>query len=254
LFSREKRRLIPTREGEAFNPEAERLLDSIERIPEVVDEIKRSSRRQLKLIVMPRMAPAIAVPAVTEYLRRYDDTEVTVEVRQRIYLERWIANNQFDLGLGALPAGHAAIEAVKICSVPPVVVLHPQHRLADRTRISIQELEEEQIVLMPRSTLIGRQTARLFEDAGVSPKSRVKVSQTLIACSFAANGTAVAVTDAMIPQNFGDQVKLVPLDTSFRIDFGLLFPRGVKRSREIEPLIDIIIRQADAFAKRYKVV
>ena len=61
LFTREKRRLVPTPEGEAFYREAERILDSIEQIPALVQTIKNAPTHKIQIILMPRMAPTIAV-------------------------------------------------------------------------------------------------------------------------------------------------------------------------------------------------
>lgn len=249
LFSREKRRLVPTAEGEAFYREAERILDAIEQIPEIVDEIKRGPKRRLRLIVMPRMAPAIAAPAVTRYLQENPDVEISVEVQQRLYLERWVAAHQFDLGIGALPAHHSAIETEAICALPPVAVLHPDHPLAGRSRIAMQELRGEHFITLPPHTLIHRQTARLLDEAEIHPASRIQVSQTIMGVNFVALGLGVIITDAMIPQLFGDRVKLVPIETPMRLSFGLLYPRGVAVPDEVPRLVEIIKEHSQAYVE-----
>ncbi len=246
LFHRERQRLVPTEEGQEFYDEARRLLHTFEEIPEVVERIKRGSRTRLKIIVMPRLAPPIAIPAITEYLGANEDAEVTVEIQPRRMIERWVANSQFDLGLGPFPAYHKDVEVERLGSVPPVVVLSPQHPLAQRKSIKVEEVAEEDFIAMPQSLLIGSQVAKLFEDAGVSLRTRLQTAQSEACCNFVALGAGLTVTDALSPLVLGEKVKSVPLETKVRLDFGLIFPRAIKRRPGVDVLADIIRRHANS--------
>lgn len=252
LFSREKRRLIPTDEGEQFFREAERILDSIEQIPEIVREIKTGTRRRMRVIAMPRMASSIAVPAITEFLDTHKNMEVTLEVQPRLFLERWVASRKFDIGLGALPVHHSGIQTEKIYSVPVVAVLHPDHPLASRASLRIEELANETFISMTPNTLLGKQVSDILDKAGVKPVSTIQASQALLCCSFVAQGQGIAITDAMIAMAFGSTVKMVPLAPEIRLDFGLLYPLGLARTAEARQLVEIIKAQANDYVGSMK--
>jgi DNA-binding transcriptional LysR family regulator len=249
LFSREKRRLIATEEGETFFREAQRLLDSIEQIPQIVQDIKRGSRKRMRIVVMPRLAASIAAPAVTRFLERWPDMELSVEVQPRRFLERWLASQQFDLGLGSLPAYHASVTTERICSIPAVAVLHPRHPLAGRQSVTLKELQDERFILMPSNTLIGSQVERLLNEAGVKPARSIEVSTTLVCCNFAAEGLGVTITDGMLPKILGSAVKTVRIEPTASLDFGLLYPRNFSHTRETRDLVDLMKAQADHFVK-----
>jgi len=247
LFSREKRRLIPTDEGEQFYREAERILDSIEQIPEIVREIKTGSLRRMRIISMPRMASSIAVPAITQFLNNRDGMEVTLEVQPRRFLERWVASRRFDLGLGALPVHHSGIQTEKIYSVPVVAVMHPDHPLTSRKSVRVEELADEKFITMTPNTLLGQQVTEILDQAGIKPRSSIQTSLALLCCNFVAQGLGIAITDAMVPMGFGSSVKMVPIEPQIHMDFGLLYPLGVKHSKEAKQLAEII----KAIAKSY---
>ena len=247
LFSREKRRLIPTEDGEAFYREAARILDSIEQIPDIVNEIKNGTRQRMRIIAMPRMASSIAAPAVSKFLNEQPNMEVMIEVQPRRFLERWVASRKFDFGLGALPIHHSDIHTEKIYSVPVVAVLHPEHALASRSSLHVEELAGERFITMPPNTLLGQQVAGILEAAGITPNSPVQASQAFLCCNFVAQGLGIAITDAMIPEIFGTSVKMVPLEPRIYMDFGLLYPLGVKRTKDVLRLIEIIKSQASLF-------
>lgn len=249
LFSREKRRLVATEEGETFFREAERLLDSIEQLPQIARDIKRGSRKRMRIVVMPRLAASIAAPAVTRFLERWPDLELSVEVQPRRFLERWLASQQFDLGLGSLPAYHASVTTERICSIPAVAVLHPEHPLAGRKSITLEELRDERFIMMPSNSLIGSQVDRLLEEAGVKPAKYIQVSNTLVCCSFAAEGLGVTITDGMLPKVLGAAVKTVQIEPTASLDFGLLYPRNFSHTEETRTLVDLMKAQADHFVK-----
>ncbi len=244
LFRREKQRLVATEEGEEFYNDARRLLDSIEQVPEIVKQIKGGFRKRLRIIVMPRLAPAIAVPAITEYLKSDPDVQIMIDIQPRRMIERWIANSQFDLGLGPFPAHHRDVETERLGSVPPVVVVRPEHPLADRKLVQVDELAGEEIIAMPHSLLIGSQVAEIFEAAGVPLRPRLQVAQSEACCNFVAFGAGVTITDALSPLVLGERVVSIPLDTRVRLDFGLIFPKGVKRREEVQTLAEVIRRHA----------
>lgn len=248
LFSREKRRLTPTDEGEQFYREAERILDTLEQIPDIVREIKTGSRRRMRIITMPRMASSIAVPAISQFLNERSGLEVTLEVQPRRFLERWVASRKFDIGLGALPVHHSGIQTEKIYSVPVVAVLHPDHPLAVRSSLQIEELADEHLITMTPTTLLGQQVSDILEQAGINPVSTIQASQALLCCNFVAEGKGIAITDAMIPATFGSAVTMVPITPGIQMDFGLLYPLGVKRTSEALQLAEIIKSKAKSYA------
>ena len=64
LFSRDKRQLELTEEGEAFLSEAQSILRSLQQMPEVVRDIKENFQRRIRVNSMPRMTSAVTAPAL----------------------------------------------------------------------------------------------------------------------------------------------------------------------------------------------
>ncbi len=242
LFKRENRRLVPTPEGEAFYHEAKKILTYIDQIPAVVNKIKHDGRRRLHLVVMPRLATAIAVPAVKAFMNSQKHAEVSLIVQPRFYWEHLIVRQPFDLGLGAVPTQAAAIESVEVCTVAPKVLLRPDHPLANRSMLSLADIAHEHFVMMSPETLIGQKTARIFDDMNMAPSSSIQVSQSDILCDFVASGAGIAIHDPLIPSAFKDRIRMVALDTTVRMRFGIFYPSGVRRSPDVLRLSQALVR------------
>jgi len=249
LFSRVKRRLIPTEEGESLFREAERMLDHLRHFPEIVNEIKKGARRQMRIIVTPRIASSIAAPAVSAFLNEFTEVGMTIDVQPPGFVERWVVSREFDLGIGALPARHSDLQTEKICSVPAVAIFPPSHMFASRLSVPVSELSRERLITMPLDTLLGQQVAEILDAAKVIPKSPIHVSQASVCCNLVAQGLGVAITDPMTPQVFGKEIKMRPIEPSVNLDFGLLFLRGAEHTKETTRFAEIVRAQAKSFVE-----
>ena len=122
LFSREKRQLIPTYQGREFNKEAQRIIYGLQELPDILDNIKRHNRPQLRVITIPRLIRRIVSPAIARTCYGHPELKVNVDVQPMRYLQRWAAGFQFHLGLGRLPAKHPDIITRPFCSLPVVAI------------------------------------------------------------------------------------------------------------------------------------
>ena len=244
LFDRTKRNLAPTLEGEAFYYEAEKILMSIDEIPRIVQAIKKGVRERVRVIVMPRMAPRVAVPSIVEALAEKPDFEITVEVHRRTFIERWVAARHFDIGIGALPSFHANIDTEFLCSLPTVILMAHSHPMANRSSVRLEELANEDFISSPAGSLLGKESATHFENAGIVTRSRIEVSQSAMVCDLVAQGIGVAIHDPLIPESMRPNLAMVPLENVAKMRLGLFFPNDVVRSSATNYLADVLRRHA----------
>ena len=247
LFRREQRRLVPTPAAEAFIREVQGLLGTLEQIPQIVRDIKQNSARRLRVIAMPRLTTAVTAPAVTQFRRNFPDVPVSVDVYPRRFLEQWVAEQQFDIGFGSLPAQHALIETTALFKVPAVAVLRRDHPLAGRERLTIRELRDEPLIALSSNTLIRGQVDRIFERAGEPMRPAITVSQTFLACCLVAEGAGYTICDPLVVHGVGDRVATVPIHPSFKMAFGSLVRRDPPISEEAQALVDAFAVEADRF-------
>ncbi len=252
LFTRKHRRLTPTPEAEAFYREARRILYGIEEIPRITDRIKRGPRRHLRVVTMPRMAARITAPAISRLMEKDPHIQVSVEVQPHQLLQHWVAGHQFDLGIGFLPAVHAAIRTEAIGRMPTVVVLHPDHPLAGRETLTISDMAPYSLIAMAPGTLVRHQTDMAFAAARIPLRPRIEVSAMVLACSIVAQGCGYTVSDPMMPITLGrGNLVSVPLVPRIDVEFGFLYPRDDMASPAVEGFARIVRQIAKEFIDRH---
>ncbi len=247
LFSRDNRSLTPTKEGKAFYNEAERILLSLEQIPNIARGIKKEPLQRIRVVSTHRSAAPIAIPAVEQFSLSHPEARVSFETHQIKFLERWIASNQFDIGISNLPTQHHDIDYEPICQAKMVAMVPTDHPLAQRSEVSMQDLAKETLILPSAGTAIREIIDTMFEEQTCSPlQIPIQVNQVLTACLFIKNGLGVTICDELISYTFLTTLKKVPITPYYTTTFGLLFPKDVKRSDQTHALAQHIRQQVDS--------
>lgn len=248
LFSREKRQLLPTPRGREFHKEAQRIIYGLQELPDILDNIKRHSRPQLRVITIPRLIRQIVSPAIARACFEYPELKVNVDVQPMRYLQRWVAGFQFHLGLGRLPAKHPDIITRPFCSLPAVAILPRHHRLSGRSELTLQDLQEEKLVsTFLQQTLLGRNIVSIYQQQGMQPDPAVEVASSFHACSIVASGFGFTIADPLAAHDMGDAVALVPVTTGFRFDFAFFEPHLTRN----DPMVHLFKEQIQTVTSEY---
>lgn len=244
LFSRDNRRLVPTAQGQNFYDEAERILHSLEQIPKIAQGIGKKPQRKIRLVSTHRAAALIAIPAIEEFLEAHKNIQVSFETHQIKFLERWIASNQFDIGISSLPANHDDLVCDSIYRSPLVAILPLHHHLAEKESVTLEDLAQESIILPAVGTAIREKLDRIFTEQNFSIKNcSVQVNQVLSACLFVSRGVGISICDSLMPKTFADKLRIVPISPEYYTEFGLLFPKNVQVNDDVLKLAKIIRKQ-----------
>ncbi|WP_227272281.1 LysR family transcriptional regulator [Roseobacter weihaiensis] len=247
LFDRSRRQLRPTETGRAFLQEVQPILSGLRRITDFADEIRAGARRRLRLISMPRLSTAITGPVITAFKRAHPDVALSVDIQPRRLLETWITGQRFDLGLSTLPAQHPDIDTRLLFELPAVAVLPVDHRLADATALTVEDLADEPFIALTVGTALRSQVEAIFGHANTILRPAVEVSQTHLACQLVSLGAGVTICDPMVSTGFPGRLAAVPITPWYPMAFGMHFLRGRTSSPEAKALEGIVRERADAF-------
>ncbi|WP_062269227.1 LysR family transcriptional regulator [Endozoicomonas arenosclerae] len=248
LFSREKRSLIPTPQGRKFYLEAERILYGLNDLPDIAQAIKREQKSSLRLISIPRLVRQIVSPAVARFCHEDPELQVKVDVQAMRYLQRWVAGFQFHIGLGRLPAEHPAIVTRKFCSLPTMVVLPRGHRLANRSELTLDDLEGESVVSLLKDTHLRKNIDSIYQAEGKTLRASVEVSSSYNAGCIVASGFGITIGDPFVAHSLGDgELVHVPLKTDFRYDFAFFEPA----QGELSDTTKLFMKHVEEVAQEY---
>lgn len=243
LFHRQRKRLLPTSGAERLYRETQRILAALDDFPRLAQDIRSHVGSRLRVITMPRAGQCLVVPALRRFADAYPGIHHTVEVQARVDMELWINRQQFDVGIGALPAVHEGLLTEALCQVPLVAVMSPEHRFANSAKISVSDLIDEPLVALKPGYMLRRYLEEIFEQAGAKPMIRTECANSMLACQLAEAGVGVTICDALSMHAIGGQnAAIVPLEPEYQVTFGILYP-AAKEPDEVTLAFTQILRQ-----------
>lgn len=223
LFLRQGRRLVPTQDGIQFYEEAKPILSGFDDVSRIAKDIRTRKDAWLKIIAQPYLAHGILPAAIADFARTNPNARVSLEIRSRAEVGQWIAGQQFDLGIAALPIEAQAVRSEAFARVRVVAALPKGHRLAERAAISAQDLTDEPFVALKPFTLLRHYVDDQFSRAGLKPVIRAETSSGLSACQLVARGLGVTLADPLIAHGV-EGLLMKRWEPDLRLTYGFLFP------------------------------
>ena len=222
LFSRVKKRLIPTVEAEAFYSEATRVLASVDGIPSFIKEIQQGKLDYLRVVCVPRLVSSIVLPAITKLSKDYPEFRVKLDVYPSRHFEGGIARELYDVGVGFLPVPAKNIESQFLCSASLYVILPKDHIFANKTHLKPQDLLHQSYIAAHPRTMLRKTIDQYLNRLNVELVPQHEVSSSAWACQLVKEGLGFAIIDPLwISYEQRDQFSFVPLKPKSSTDYGV---------------------------------
>lgn len=167
LFDRTGRKLRLNQFGSRFLQRAERALFELEQGKQEMKDLSGLEPGMLKLAV----TTASTLPAILrEFRKRMPEIQFHVQMLNMEEMVTLLQRGEVDFGLSSPPIQGEDIDCQIVCIDPVVVAVPKGHRLAERNRISLNELRDEWFVGVKRGYGIRDLVDAVCESAGFSPR------------------------------------------------------------------------------------
>jgi DNA-binding transcriptional LysR family regulator len=242
LFVRQRRRLVPTIEGQAFYREAEKALAAVDQIVDIARDIRTLKGTHLRVVAPMLTAFGILPAAVSAFRALHPHTRISLEIKDLRDIADWVANGPFDIGVTALPFQDERVDCELLTTVRTVLVLPKRHRLAARRVVQLKDLRDENVILpspsgnQPRAFI-----GAAFESVGLKPHSMIDASSAFLVCQLVARGLGVGVVDPFTSGlAAGLGIVARPLRPAIEFPFGLFFPKNRPRSALVNAFVQTV--------------
>lgn len=207
LFDRTKRQIALTSAGEVFLQHAREVLHAAHRAQSSVDDYCGQLTGTVTLGTLMSWG-TLNLPAALEQFRRLNPL-VTVRLRQSLtgsagHLAA-IADGQMDLALVSISAPPSPLVTIReLMHEPMVFVCESTHALADRARVQLVDLAEEDLIQFPLGWGIRQRLDAAFTTIGAQPVSAYEVADYAITAELIRHRLATAVLPVSVANRFPD--------------------------------------------------
>jgi DNA-binding transcriptional LysR family regulator len=221
---------------------AERMLNLRAEARRSLEDLAGLRRGRLSLGVNESSIHAL-LPALARFRRKYPKIEIAIH---RVYsrdIPREILNYRLDLGVASYRPPDEALAAVEFLRDDLAFVVHPRHRLARRSTVSIQEVGRENFVAHIVASPYRQRVIQLFAKHRVPLHIGVELPTIESIKRFVRMGMGVAIVPRMCVQmevESGELSEVRIHEMRLRRDLFLIFRRSQPLSHGTQAFIRLL--------------
>jgi DNA-binding transcriptional LysR family regulator len=251
LFTRTKRRLVPTPEARDFYGHVEHALYSLDEAMQAGRRIRARQSRHVRILTAPHITNALLSDAIATMTLNDPSFTTSIDSRSRLDIEVWLGRERFDLGITVLPLDNDTIDVEPMASVRAVAVMRQDHPLAAKTVVEANDLVDVPLVANAPRTVMRQALDLTFRRMGATPRVRLETPNGVVACELAARGLGVAIADGFVARSsFKPGMAIRPFEPAIKLDYVFIFPRGQARAAVVDELATLIRKEAREEAAR----
>lgn len=148
IFDRSKSPILPTPEGEALIEQARVVIRENERIIEVIKEQKNKLEGDLRLAVIPTLAPYLIPLFANDFCKKYPQIRLVIEEYKTEDIITLLEEDSIDAGLLVTPLHKESINERILYYEPFYLFVDPEHPLGKKELIEQQDLDLQDIWLL----------------------------------------------------------------------------------------------------------
>ena len=240
LFTRQRNRLVPTREAQTLHPEVQRLVSQLESVRRLAGGLRGGQRAELRLLVVPSLAVRALPDALKQFRRRHPDRAVSIRMLHSNEITQAIALREADVGIVYGAIQHPAVQQVPIATGRLVCVsLRPARGPHDRrSTIALSDLLRSGFVRIDERDPIGAMLAEQCARHGVRPEGGLTAQTHHIAMVLAEQGFGPAIVDSFTAAaSTSAALEVRTLLPEVPVNVQALLPQG---ERSPQPAADLI--------------
>lgn len=240
LFTRQRNRLIPTREALALYPEVQRLVSQLESVRRMANALGAGEGSQLRILIVPSLAVRALPDALAKFRQRHGDMPVSIRTLHSREIAQAIALQEGDVGIvyGSLP--HPAVHEEPVAVGKLVCVSRADQAVGEarRSTVEFEEVLRGPFIRIDERDPLGAMLADQWARLGLAPRAGITVQTHHIAMVLAEQGFGPAIIDSFTAHASRDgALQVRTLLPEVPVEVRALLPQAQRSSRPVADFI-----------------
>ncbi|RYF52247.1 MAG: LysR family transcriptional regulator [Comamonadaceae bacterium] len=244
LFTREKKRLIPTDDARLLYLEVKRLLSSVNAIERFAVDLRNIRAGNLRIITAASLGHTLVADTVAAFSRENPEIELSLDVSSTIGPDLLAQN--VDIGFSVTQFHHPALSCEPMFHAEAVCVVPRSHPLSQRPCISPADLEGLDFISFQRNSRMRHIVDAVFEQHRVARRMRVEVFSSAEANALVSRGLGVAIVEPInVHYAHWPDVVGIPFTPAIDFTFSCMRPRERGNARLTDRFLDMLTRRIE---------
>ena len=227
LLLRRGRMLRPTHAGSEFKRHIDAALHDVDDGLAAVDELIDPETGSVSIAFQLSLGAWLVPDLVDTFRRDHPRVRFRLLSSDDARGSMVLVDGQLDLELTARQPREEGVSWERLFTQPLVLAVSLDHRLADRSEVSLDEVADEDFVMLRPSWELRMQTDDLCRAGGFTPRTAFESDDLAVVRGFVAAGLGVAVVpaDGFSPgETYGRERHLRIVDAGAHREVGMAWP------------------------------
>jgi len=167
IVDRSQKQFRLTREGQKLYESAKEMLYLYDKLNSELQEMKKVISGTIHISTVYSIGLHELPPYVKAFLAKFPEVNIRVEYRRANMVYEDILTNSIDLGLVAYPQKHKQLEILPFHDDILVLVVSPEHPLANRKSVDIEEIAGQKFIGFEPDIPTRKATDLIFKEANI---------------------------------------------------------------------------------------
>lgn len=240
LFTRQRQRLVPTKEAQALYPEVQQLMSQLEAVRRIAGALGNDEATDLRILIVPSLAVRALPDALQIFRKKYPAMNVSVRVQHSREIAQAVALQEGDVGIVYGSKAHPAVDEQLIATGRLVCVSRSESARADkRSTVTLDEVMRSPYIRIDDRDPIGTMLAEQWSRLGSAPQGGITVQTHHIAMVLAEEGFGPAIVDSFTAMAVrSDRLHVRTVLPEVAVEVRALMPQGVRSPKAVGVFID----------------
>ena len=197
LFDRMKRLTKLTPHGEAFLRRATHILHEVDAAKREAAEAKDLLRGTLTIGVLPTIAPYVLPKTMAEFTKQFPGVEIVVQEDTTARLLKQARAYEVDFALVSQPIQGEWLAVRELLTEDLLLALPPGHPLAQKSKVRVEDLARERLIVMKEGHCLGDQVLNFCERREWHPQISFRSAQLETIQALVCAGLGLSLIPAM---------------------------------------------------------
>jgi DNA-binding transcriptional LysR family regulator len=213
LFERTKRSVRLSECGHVFLPEAQRVIEDIEKAAETARRAARGQVGKIAIAYVDAAPFSLLSPVIMQFRKAFPDVEMVLHEMTSTEQFGALQNDHIDIGLLRPLYTAEWMRTVTLLQEPYVVAMHKEHELAGQEAVHIRALIKEKFLFTSKekAKYINSNWDAIFSRHGMVPIVVQEVNQLHAMLSLVGAGMGMAFLPLSVAQNNNHGVVYRPI-------------------------------------------
>lgn len=148
IFDRSKQPVVPTETGILILAQAREVVQSARRIPEIVQEANNDLSGELRIGIIPTLAPYLLPYFISSFIEKRPAVLVQIQELMTEHIVERLRNGLLDVGLVVSPLHESGLHEQPLFHEPFVLYASEHHSLTAKTMVSTADLRNDGLWLL----------------------------------------------------------------------------------------------------------